>query len=183
MPRKIETRELFDSFAEDLLAERSIRPLIIVGTAKVADLLLEILRAFLLPQIKKEQESDEMLEGDSPLATFSARIKMCRRLGLIDDTLYLALERVRSLRNLSAHSLSFDTAASPAREYLSVFRANITGRQSYQLTRKRYFDSKPIHAIEECQCMLLTLSVLLEAVLQNITPTSGNRKTLRIAAR
>ena len=84
MSRKIETRELFDSFAEDLLAERSIRPLIIVGTAKVADLLLEILRAFLLPQIKNQKESDEMLEADSPLATFSARIKMCRRLGLID---------------------------------------------------------------------------------------------------
>jgi hypothetical protein len=183
MPQKIQPRELFDSFAEVLLAERSVRPLVIVGTAKVADLLLEILRAFLLPQIKREQEQDEMLEGDSPLATFSARIKMCRRLGLLDETLYLALERLRLLRNLSAHSLSFDTAASPAREHLSIFRANITSRGSYQLTKKRYFDSRSLHTTEECQCMLLTLCVLLEAVLQKITPTAGNKRTLKIAAR
>jgi hypothetical protein len=181
MVYKTQTRELFDSFAEDLLAERSVRPLVIVGAAKVDDLLFEILRAFLQPKISKDQ--DELLEGDSPLATFSARIKMCRRLGLIDGTLYLALERLRTLRNLSAHSLSFDTAVSTVREHLSIFRANVTSRASYRLTKQRYFESDPFSAIEECQCLLLTLCVLLEAVRQKVGPTTGNKRARRIAAR
>src|SRR5712691_1713619 len=110
MMQKPKASELFDVFAEDLLAERSARPLVIVGASKVDHLLFEMLRIFLLPKIAKAKDQDELLEGDTPLATFSARIKMCRRLGLIDETLYVALERLRALRNLSAHSISFDDA-------------------------------------------------------------------------
>ena len=116
--------ELFDAFAEDLLAERSVRPLLIVGASKADDLLLEMLRAFLLPKIAKAKQADELLEGETPLGAFGARIKVCRRLGLIDDTLYRALERLRTLRNLSAHSVSFNDAKSPVRDHLSELRDN-----------------------------------------------------------
>jgi|SRR6267378_3314361 len=181
MVNKGQTRELFDSFAEDLLAEHNLRPMVIVGAAKVDDLLLEILRAFLLPRITRHQ--DELLEGDSPLATFSSRIKICRRLGLVDETLYHALERLRILRNLSAHSLSFDAATSPVRDHLSIFRANITSRASYRLTKRRYFEGDSLSTIEECQCLLLNLCVLLEAIRLKIRPTTGNKRTLRIGAK
>ena len=80
----ISKHDLFDAFADDLLAERMPRPLIIVGTSKVDLLLFGILDAYLLPKRAKPKHKDELLEGDRPLATFSARIKMCYRLGLID---------------------------------------------------------------------------------------------------
>ena len=99
---------LFDTFAEDLLGERTIRPLIIIGSAKVDNLLFEILNLYLKPKLTKNNEPDELLDGDRPLATFSARIKMCYRLGLIDKTLCLALEKLRALRNPSAHNIAFD---------------------------------------------------------------------------
>ncbi len=175
--------ELFDSFAEDLMAERSSRPLVIVAAAKVDDLLLEILRAYLLPQIAKPKEQDELLGGDAPLSTFSARIKMCRRLGLIDETLYLALERLRSLRNLSAHSVSFDAAASPAREHLSELKVKIAGRTSYGLTKRRYFDSATLGMAEEHQCLVLTLCVLLEGIRVKVERTNGNKNTMSIAGK
>ena len=73
----------FDDFADDLLGERTARPLIIVGTAKVENLLFQILSQHLLPKKTKASDQDELLEGDRPLATFSARIKLCYRLGLI----------------------------------------------------------------------------------------------------
>jgi hypothetical protein len=183
MMNKVSTRESFDSFAEDLLAERNTRPLVIVGSSKISDLLHRILRAFLLPQIAKGKNQDELLEGDSPLATFSARIKMCRRLGLIDNTLYLALDRLRTLRNLSAHAISFDPTKSPSREHLSELKANIVGRASYQLTKQRYFDQADLETIEECQCLLLTLCVLLEAIRERTKPTAGNRHAMDIAAK
>jgi hypothetical protein len=47
--------ESFDAFAEDLLAERSAKPLIIVGASKVDDLLLEILRASCCRQTQRER--------------------------------------------------------------------------------------------------------------------------------
>src|SRR5579872_3798852 len=102
-----QTGGLFDFFAEDLLAERSPMPLIIVGASKVDHLLREILATFLFPKISKGKDPDELLEGDTPLGTFSARTKMTRRLGMIDETLYVAIDRLRVLRNLSAHSVSF----------------------------------------------------------------------------
>lgn len=177
------SNELFDLFAEDLLAERSARPLVIVGASRVDHLLFEMLRVFLLPRIAKAKDPDELLEGDTPLATFSARIKMCRRLGLIDATLYLALERLRTLRNLSAHSISFDHSKSPVREHLAELRRHIANRVSYGLTKERYFNSASLKEFEELQCLLLTLCVLLEAIREKVVPTSGNKRALTIAAR
>lgn len=136
MMQKQQNSQLFDTFAEDLLAERSARPLVIVGASKVDNLLSDVLFAFLLPKIAKGNANDELLEGDSPLSTFSARMKMCRRLGLIDETLYLALDQLRKLRNLSAHSISFDHANSPVRDHLVELRAKIASRRSYRLRRK-----------------------------------------------
>jgi hypothetical protein len=183
MMPKPKTSEIFDAFAEDLLAERSARPLVIVGASKVDHLLFEILRAFLLPKIAKSDCQDELLEGETPLATFSARIKMCRRLGVIDETLYRALEQLRKLRNLSAHSISFDDAKSPVREHLVELKRLIGSRQSYRLTKERFFDAAPLLSIEEWQCMLLTFCVLLESVREKVSRTSGNKITLSIAAR
>jgi hypothetical protein len=177
------TSEQFDSFADDLLAERSTRPLIIVGASRADDLLQEILRAFLLPKIAVGKNQDELLEGDTPLGAFSARIKMCRRLGLIDATLYRALDRLRILRNFSAHSISFNDAKSPAREYLAELKNQIGGRRSYLLTKQTYFDRGPLQGIEEWQCLLLTLCVVLEVIRENVKRTSGNKKALHIAAR
>jgi hypothetical protein len=108
---------------------------------------------------------------------------MCRRLGLIDATLHRALDRLRTLRNFSAHSISFNDAKSPVREHLAELRNQIVGRRSYQLTRQRYFDAGPLQAIEEWQCLLLTLCVLLELIRERLKRISGNKKALRIAAK
>jgi DNA-binding MltR family transcriptional regulator len=173
----------FDSFADDMLAERSARPLIIVGASKVDDLLAEILLIFLLPKIAKPKEQDELLEGDKPLGTFSARIRMCRRLGLIEETLYLALDRLRILRNLCAHAVSFDDSKSPVRDHLAELRKHIVNRRSYILTKRRYFENLSLQPMEELQCLLLTLSVLLQAIWRKVKRTRGNGHALRISSR
>jgi hypothetical protein len=175
--------ELFDAFAEDLLAERSARPLIIVGASKIDQLLFDMLRSFLLPKLAKANNQDELLEGDNPLGAFSARIKACRRLGLIDETMYVALEQLRRIRNLSAHEISFNHAKSPVRDHVAVFRGQIAGRGSYGLTKDRYFDGEDLQPIEELQCLLLTLCVLLEAAREKIGPTRGSKRALSISAR
>lgn len=176
------TSEQFDTFAEDLLEERASRPLIIIGASKVDNLLLQILIQHLLPKRAKLKNQDELLEGDRPLATFSARIKLTYRLGLIDDTLCVTLEQLRNLRNQSAHFVAFDIVKSPAREHLTALRKSIIHRQSYRLTRERYFDDAHLTRIEELQCLLLTLCVLLEAIRMKMSRTRGNKQSIKIAS-
>lgn len=179
----ISTNEDFDGFAEDLLAERTARPLIIVGASKVDQLLFEILNLYLLPKLVKAKEQDELLEGDAPLATFSARIKACYRLGLIDEKLYIALEKVRKLRNPCAHWIAVNISKSPIREYVADLRRYIVSRQSFRLTKRRYFEGVPFSEYEELQCILLTLCVLLEAIRKKTTTIIGDKTLLGIAAK
>jgi hypothetical protein len=171
----------FDDFADALRVERGLRPLFIVGASRVDDLLLEILRGYHLPKLSSGNNEDELLEGDK--CTFSTRIKMCRRLGLIDETLYMSLEKLRAIRNRCAHAVEFDHGVSPLREHFSDFRRSMADRTSYRLTKKRYFDGEFASPIEEWQCMLLTICVLLEAVCASTAPTKGNARTLKISAR
>jgi hypothetical protein len=171
----------FDDFADALRVERGMRSLIIVGTSRIDGLLLEILRTYYLPKLSAGKNEDELLEGDK--CTFSTRIKMCRRLGLIDQTLYLTLERLRTIRNRCAHAVAFDFAVPPLREHFSDLRKSLANRVSYRLTKKRYFEDDFASPIEEWQCHLLTVCVLLEGVRANTEPTKGNAKTLKISAR
>lgn len=180
---KIKPSQLFDAFADELLAERGVRPLIIIGASKIEQLLLELLSTFLIPKRVKPKEQDELLEGDTPLGTFSARIKICHRMGLVDEELCATLELLRKIRNLCAHSVSFDHTKSPVRERLAEFKSRVDGRGSYQLTKQRYFDNANVQGIEELQCLLLTICVLLEAIQQNVKRTPGHKKALGISAR
>ena len=174
---------IFDEFADELLKERSDRPLIIIGTSKVDNLLFEILNLYFLPKRVKGNDSDELLEGDRPLATFSSRIKICYRLGIIDDTLCNSLERLRTLRNPSAHSIAFDITKSPVKENIAELRKCVINRRSFQLTQNRYFNKSNLNKTEELQCILLTLCVLLEAIREKTSQTKGNKHSLQIAAR
>ena len=179
---EISTNNLFDAFADELLRERASRPLIIVGASKIDDLLLQILTQYLLPKRAKPKDQDELLEGDRPLATFSARIKLTFRLGLIDETLYVTLEQLRTLRNMSAHSVAFDIARSPTRERVAALRKSLVHRRSYRLTKDRYFDRPQPTGVEDLQCLLLSLCVLLEAVRQQTFRTDGNIRARAIAS-
>ena len=177
------TSALFDAFADDLLREVAPRPLVIIGAAKADDLLLQILSRYLLPKRASPKDQDELLEGDRPVATFSARIKLTYRLGIIENTLYVALEQLRALRNLSAHSIAFNIVKSQTREFLHELRKSIIHRRSFRLTKERYFDGAHFTAMEELQCLLLSLCVLLEAIRKKISVTRGDKRSLNISKR
>lgn len=94
--------EEFSKFALDFKNE-SDRAAVILGAAKLDIILFQILQNYLKPA---PSGKDELLEGDSPLATFSSRINMCHRLGLITDEFARALHLIRRIRNSFAHEMS-----------------------------------------------------------------------------
>lgn len=169
----------FDSFVEDFLGEKMERPIIIVGASKIEHLLLLILSKYFL----SPKGEDDLLKGDNPLSTFSSRIKICYRLGIIDESLSKLLDQVRKVRNLCAHSIEFDIKRSPAREHLLEFKKHLVHRASFHLTKKRFFNDVFTSNVHELQCLLVTICVVLEAINEKTEQTKGLDITLTISSR
>ena len=169
----------FDNFVEDLLGENLPRPIIIVGASKIDDLLYLILSKFLIEPINASDE--DLIKGDNPLSTFSSRIKVCYRLGIIDESLFKILNQVRKIRNECAHSIEFDIKKSPIKDHLRNLRAFLTIRKSFSLTKMRYFNNIFSKDFHELQCLLVTICVILEAIYDKISKTEGFEWILKIS--
>jgi len=162
----------FDEFADELLRERQPRALVILAAAKIDTQLRDLIEKFLLAKSAKPKEADELLDGDNPLSTFSARIKICRRLGLIDHAVADALNRLRDIRNQAAHWISFGIADAPLRDQCDHLKSLLESRKSYKLTIDRFFLDTDMAEMEMLQAALLTLSVLVETHHQAIEPAT-----------
>lgn len=123
--KRAKTVKEFELFAKEF-KEESDRAAVILGTAQLDLLLMQLLESTLLPVTSGK---DELLDGDSPLATFSSRINISYRLGLIDAEFARALHLVRRIRNSFAHevtSASLDSGShnDRVRELVGPFASN-----------------------------------------------------------
>ncbi|HJU70861.1 MAG TPA: hypothetical protein VJ603_03370 [Paucimonas sp.] len=57
--------------------------------------------------------SDSLFDSDRAVGTFSAKIALCHRLGILDADLEHALQLVRKIRNDFAHQLEHESLSSP----------------------------------------------------------------------
>lgn len=155
----------FDEFADELLLEKQPRAIVILGSAQIDTQLRNIIESFIWPKAGKPNEVDELLDGDNPLSTFSSRIKISFRLGLIDERLLNALNKIREIRNQAAHWITFGVSDAPLRDQLKHLNAIITNRRSYSLTVSRFFtEEQKLNELETLQAMLLTLSAILGSI-------------------
>lgn len=93
----------------------SDRAAAIVAGAFLDEVLQELLCVFL---IKGTADNKKLFEGTGALATFSAKIEMSYRLGLVSDGEHRTLTTIRGIRNDFAHvlgDLSFTTQSIQAR--------------------------------------------------------------------
>jgi hypothetical protein len=82
----------------------SDRACVILGAALLDSALETLLRTFLIPSSTAE---DALFDGaNASLATFSSRIEMAARLGLIDVSFARGLHLVRRIRNDFAHNVT-----------------------------------------------------------------------------
>jgi hypothetical protein len=162
----------FDDFADELMAERQPRALIILASAKIDTQLRAILESFLHPKTGKVDAADDLFDGDTPLSSFSAKIKMSRRLGLVDEDLGQTLDLLRRIRNQAAHWVSFGIASPPLRDQVNSLQKSIMERRSYRLTVERFFDGAKLNEQEVLQATLLTLCVLLGTIHETMSKRS-----------
>ena len=154
----------FDEFADELLAERQSRALVILASAQIDTQLRQMLEKFLWPKRSKPKDADELLDGEGPLSTFSSRIRMSLRLGIIDAPLATTLDTLRELRNQAAHWISFGVADSPLRDQIRHLQTLVIHRKSYRLTVSKFSLGGSLNDLESLQAVLLTLSALLGSI-------------------
>lgn len=158
----------FDEFVDELLEEHQPRAIVILASAHIDMQLRNAIEDFFHPLpgdlSKKEAERYELFDGDTPLSTFSSRIKIALRLGLIDTSLTRLLNEVREIRNKAAHWITFGVMEPPLRDQLKLLYGNTIQRESYSLVVKKYFDGKSLNEFERLQALLLTICVLIETV-------------------
>jgi len=91
------------------LREESERGCAIVAAVVIEDILEEMIQYKLLPSIKT---TDELIRGyNAPLGSFSAKIDLAFRLGIIRENVRKCLHIIRKIRNSFAHKyeeISFD---------------------------------------------------------------------------
>ena len=92
---------VLESFAKGL-ANEGDRATVILVAAKLDLLLYQILRKHLIPA---PGSRDDLLDNDGALSTFSAKINMAYRLGLIDNLFSRSLHLIRKIRNDFAHEV------------------------------------------------------------------------------
>ena len=102
--------ELFEA-----LSKESDRGVVLISAAFLEEALESLLRArFSIRQPKSKSIIDGLFDN-SPLSTFSAKIKICYTIDLIGEWMYRDLETVRKLRNdYFAHSVGIARFDLPA---------------------------------------------------------------------
>ncbi len=79
------------------------RASVIVAAGGVNGMLRRILDSFLN---EPDTNQDKLLDGRGALSTFGSRIRLCNRLGLIDDEGTKVIDLLRRTRNVFAHEVS-----------------------------------------------------------------------------
>jgi len=101
---------VLESFVKELVNEGD-RATVILVAAKLDLILYQILQKHLIPV---HGSKDELLENDGVLSTFSAKINITYRLGLIDNSFSHSLHLIRKIRNNFAHEVEGCTLDSGA---------------------------------------------------------------------
>lgn len=159
----------FQAFVAEFKGE-SDRAAVVLGAAKLDSLLAQILDRFLLPSLSS---TDELLEGDSPLATFSSRINACYRLGLISSEFAKSLHLVRKVRNAFAHETSGCSLSTGSHsDRLKALLLPLRPLPFFAEFRDHFFDKEsPASEFRACLSMM---AARLEARLHDINPLSSD---------
>ena len=119
-----------------LLNGESDRGLVLVGSSHLDGVLKDILKIYLR---EPRTTNDTLFSHQGALGSFSNRIEMAYRLGLIDRDFAYVLDRVRKSRNDMAHYIeNFSLNASPHVDYVQDAIAVMKGSQFFEAIIEAY---------------------------------------------
>jgi hypothetical protein len=157
--------------AAQLLKEGG-RGAVLLGAARLDLALEKLLKAAMQPHVGGD---DNLFDSDRPLNTFSAKIALSFRLGLIDKQVKHALQMIRKVRNDFAHSFEDSSLADHAhRSRLSKPHAEARkGRIWVQIAPILEKETQVPAELRDYVCLVVTLVSFMEAcahTLVTLTP-------------
>ncbi len=161
--------QAFKKFVVEFKNE-SDRAAVVLGAAKLDALLAQILDRHLKPAASSA--ADELLEGDSPLSTFSSRINISYRLGLITAEFAKALHTIRRIRNSFAHELSGCSLDSgPQADRLKSLLLPLRPLPFYTKFKEHFFGQETSASVEFKACLAM-MAARLEFLLAEVPQVS-----------
>lgn len=109
---------------DELEHSASDRSCVIVAAAYIDELLEYLLKNFLYSP-SSEKEDKDLFSGYGPLSSFSSKILLSYRLGLISNYEYKTLQIIRKIRNTFAHDISKESLL----EYKEMLVPSVPARQ------------------------------------------------------
>lgn len=168
-------KEAFEEFVREFKNE-SDRAAVILGAAKLDLLLYQLIEKYLLPS---PTGKDNLLDSESALGTFSARINAAYRLGLIDADFARALHLIRKTRNAFAHEVAGCTLQSGAhRDRVREITAPFMKYQGFYDVRKQHFQDERGPHIDFRVALAIMAGRLEKAFLDVERLSSVHQKTL-----
>jgi DNA-binding MltR family transcriptional regulator len=163
-------RSVMDSVREFIIEmkEENDRAAVIIGAANVEFLLKRLIELSLLPRLDKKK--DDLLDGDSPLSTFSSKINLCYRLALIDKDILQLLHILKKIRNDFAHKIrGCDLNSPPHSDQVNELTKHLKGSPLLEKLRRIFPGDAP--SSRDFRIILSLISALLEMKISHLPNT------------
>jgi hypothetical protein len=157
--------QLFALWHKEFKGE-SDRAAVILGAAKLDLVLRELLVRKFLPSPSGQ---DELFDTDKPISTFSARINVAYRLGLIDRQFARMLHLVRRIRNDFAHeAVGAELRSGSHRDRVKELAAPYLKNKHFEAFASKFFPGLD-HASQCFRSVLTILVVRLDGATENLS--------------
>ncbi|OGW40762.1 MAG: hypothetical protein A2Y97_08260 [Nitrospirae bacterium RBG_13_39_12] len=161
--------QVFEAFVNEINRE-SDRAAVILGTSKLEDLLYQLLNKYF---ISEPPNKSELFDGTAPLSTFSSKINICYRLGIIDKEFKKLLNVIKDIRNSFAHEVQTPKLDSgPHRDRIKEITRALEHYYLFSRVKKTYFNNKK-EIIADFFAAIVIMSVRLETISMKINTLTG----------
>lgn len=163
-------RSVMDSVRKFIIEmkEENDRAAVIIGAVNVEFFLKRLIERSLLPRLDKKK--DDLLDGDSPLSTFSSKINLCYRLALIDKEFLQILHILKKIRNDFAHKIrGCDLNSSPHSDQVNELTKHL--KDSPLIEKLRRFFPGDTPSSRDFRIILSLISALLEMKISHLPKT------------
>lgn len=177
MNHDVDEAQAFERLVQEVIFSNNERAGIICGAAMLDQQLELILRRYLLPAASKS-EDEKVFGANAPLSSFSGRITMAFRLGLIPQVVANMLNRIRKIRNDFAHDVTVQSLNES-----DVYKSHIAelsqvhhGAENAMLV-KLQLDDNPANRL---RAILIAVASMLSSTSKLVTTVEplGNRFTV-----
>ena len=156
------------------LTKESERAAVVLGAAKLDSLFELLLKRALAPCAGGK---DDLLDAERPLGTFSAKISIAYRLGLIDKDVEFSLQAIRKIRNSFAHSIENENLAKASHhDRLFEISRKLQEQKPYKNLADGLKSNLPIEENFATFCgIIMVLTIGLEIAAHSIERIKPNR--------